>query len=165
MRIRSVMSVGLLCLGCATSEKYDMREPIEMGPFVFRVTDAYSERPGTGHPKIIVDFSVRYNIDTNFEFSDYFNDDVDAEGNSKRSKSILPRVSTPRMKVIDSHGHGFVGLVKGEFGEFILFGVQLRNQERFEAEHADLEPEDFRLQITNPYPQKGQPRKVSVQLR
>ena len=69
------------------------------------------------------------------------------------------------MKVIDSHGHGFVGLVKGESGEFILFGVRLRNQEKFEAEHADLEPEDFRLQITNPYPQKGQPRKVSIQLR
>ncbi len=160
------MSVGLLCLGCATSEKYDLRQPIEMGPFVFRVTGAYSDKPATGHPKIIVDFSVSYDTDPSFEFAEYFNDDVDSEGNPTHDRrSILPRVSNPRMRVVDSHGHGFLGLVKGESGEFIIWDVQLRGQEKFEEEHADLEPEDFRLLITNPDPQKGQPRRVSIQLR
>ncbi len=169
MRLRSVlglMSVGLLCLGCSTSEKYDLRQPIEMGPFTFRATGAYSHKPATGHPKIIVDFSVRYGADASFEFADYFNDDVDSEGTSKNNaRSILPRMSTPRMRVVDSHGHGFLGLVKGESGEFVIWNVQLRGQEKYDKSHADLEPEDFRLLITNPYPQKGQPRRVSIQLR
>ncbi len=169
MRLRSVlglMSVGLLCLGCATSEKYDMRQEIEMGPFVFRVTGAYSEKPATGHPKIIVNFSVRYDTNASFEFAEYFNDDVDSEGNPTHNRqSVLPRISHPRMKVVDSHGHGFIGLVKGESGEFIVWGLKLRDQEKFDEKHADLEPEDFRLLITNPYPREGQPSRVSIQLR
>ena len=130
------------------------------------MTGAYSNKPATGHSRIIVDFSVCYDTDTSFEFADYFNEDVDSEGNPKHDgRSILPRISTPRMRLVDSHGHGFVGLVKGESGVFIIWGLQLRDQERFEKEHAELEPEDFRLLITNPYPQKGQPREVSIQLR
>jgi hypothetical protein len=150
---------GLLCLGCARAEKYELDQEIEMGPFTFSVQSARMVI-GSGHPRLDVDLFLRNDSGVDIEFADYFNDLVDIEGNKNSSMRL-----SPRMKVVDIHGHGFVGAVKYETAEFIIWEVRLRDEEEFNEQHSNMETKDFRIAIKNPDPQKGQPRMVSVQLK
>ncbi len=115
---------------------------------------------------------VNNTSEADVHFGDYMNDTVDAEGKRiKYMTDVLIPVSFPPMKVVDSHGHRFVGLVKGSpgqwWGEFIIWDIVIGrhgDQEAFDAVHRALPVEDFTLVIKNPDPQKGQPRKVSIPL-
>lgn len=141
---------GPLYLGCSTAEDYDMGQTIAMGPFTFQAQSAWATTSQRGHPQIGVEFRLVSDSGVLFHFSDLFNDNVDAEGN-KTTKIWL----SPRTKVVDTHGHGFAGVVSEESARFIIFEVKLRDQDRFNEEHRDMGPGNFRLVITNPDPKRG----------
>lgn len=158
-----IISAGLFCLGCSTAEDYEMTDEIEMGPFTFQVRGAYATTPGVGHPQIIVDFWVKNDdSDGAISFDELFNDLIDPEGNKTKGFILHPHAN-----IVDDHGHKFQGTHNDNSARFILWEVRLRSEDedRFEEQHKDMQPGDFKLVITNPDPQKGQPRTVSVQLR
>jgi hypothetical protein len=156
-----VAGAAVLCLGCSSAEDYDMGQTIEMGPFAFQVVGAWATSPDDRHPEIFVDFRLLSDQSHGqIGFDDILNDMVDSEGNATAKMRL-----SPRTKVVDGHGHRFVGVVSDLSARYILFEVRLRDQDRFENEHFGMRPEDFRLVIKNPDRRKGQPRAASIQLR
>ncbi len=159
------VSIGLLCLGCSRSEDYTMGQTIEMGPFAFQVESASVTTPDDGHPVVFVNFRLLSDESQGkIPFDRLLNDEVDSEGNATARKMIIPIVF-PWTAVVDSHGHRFVGNVIGLSGRYIIWEIRLRDQDRFDKAHRDMQAEDFRLVIKNPDRRKGQPHTASIQLR
>lgn len=180
-----------LFLGCSGSQELGFDEAIHMGPFEFQVERAFFRPAGDGHPVIIIEFEVVNDAsEGDIPFGDYMDgllDDegkeiksmaalpigdyldglVDDEGRDIKSMAVIP-MHFPHMAVMDSHGHRFVGIVKGRpgqwWGEFIIWGLALRRQDAFDQEHRVLPIEDFTLVIENPHARQGQPHSVSVAL-
>lgn len=177
---------GTLFSSCVPQD-YELGQRIEMGAFAFQVEGASEGVRASSTREIVINsetgsevrvgpgsgptrqISVRLRLLSNESRPrnslDRFLDGMDRP----RGEGVTFRLDlSPHYILVDSHGHEF----KGGVGVDLRMGFSIEDEggfafssnEPFRAEHFDLRSEDFRLIITNPDRQDGQPRKVSIQL-
>ena len=160
----TIVLVFLAVVACGP-DVYEMKQTIEMGPFVFEVTNA-SEKldsftSGERYKKIYVNLLLHTDksTPTKVPFNDFLN------GIGKEYRMIV----FPKMKIVDDKGKEFDGWVERVLGKtswrakFDLYYPQRRIQSGLD--YVDRHVRDFRLVIKNPDPKKGQPNRVTIKLQ
>ena len=158
--LRLVLILLVLTLvGCGfeSSEKYEMRQRIEMGPFVFWIDDVWEKnfRPLKVHGtwKIIY-ASVRLQTSESKPSTSF-------EGFLNNKVRGLREYPYPAMAIVDDHGISFYGYVTHIGGDTYRFETYFNGDPGV----LDKQLQDFQLEIKNLDPRKGQPRLVTIQLR
>ena len=165
-----VAVVTTLGLGCS---RYDMEEPIEMGPFTFEVTGV-SERVTHQYARPTKQITVQLGLVSNESRRDLLHF---LEGTEKGFDGIV----WPYYKLEDSHGHRFDNRGQASSsGRNISFdlwrrptGFQLGGRRRvnkdalddWSDDHVNMAAEDCWLVITNPEIRRGQPGAASIRLQ
>ena len=161
--ILTIVMMSLIVAACGP-DTYDMKQTIEMGPFVFEVADASEKLDfftgGGRYKKICVELLLHMekSSPTNIALGDFLN----GEANGKRM------VVFPAMKIVDNEGKKFDGIVYQGWGknrwraEFVLVDNWRGNQSS--VDYLDRHVHDFQLMIKNPNPRKGQPHRVTIKL-
>ena len=165
MRKIAGLAIAIFLMAACGSDTYEMKQKIEMGPFVFEVTNA-SERVefftgGGRHKRIYVDLLLHTDKSSPSKvgFKDFMN------GGAKEPRMIV----FPAMKIVDDHGKKFDGLVNRVSGdtywqaEFLL--VDFRRGIKSGLDYTDRHIHNFQLVIKNPDPRKGQPSRVTIKLQ
>jgi hypothetical protein len=162
-------ALALPLIGCEGGPEVQIRQSIEMGPFVFLVerttqaVDPFSGLKEIGVVMRLVNFEERFNP----SFDDAFN------GRSRGSM-----MSFPRAAIEDGDGNRFEGWVAPTSGgrryerwkvTFPLHDGTLTDPDSELAresapKYLEREPHDFRLLIRNPDPRPGQPTRIWIQL-
>ncbi len=168
LRVLVISAAGSLSLlGCSGTERYEMGQTIEMGPFSFRVQTVSSTlRSHEGRPRRVIEVEL-------WQLSAEPDEDMDLARFLIRGTEFAPR---PQIKIRDREGHEFSGSLglrrrdrwpaSFELGRASGFTAASRERaDRFAEEHLSMGPRDFRMYITNPDRRAGQPRAVWLQLR
>ncbi len=162
---RFAIVLALFTLFACGPENYQMKQTVEMGPFVFEVTRASEKNDyfssGKRYKKIYVDLRLYPDKSTvtNVTFDDFLN------GEAKGKRMVV----FPAMKIKDDHGNVFDGLVNRLSGkrrwraEFML--IDHRRGIPSRVDYLDLNARDFQLVIKNPDVRKGQPSQVTIKLQ
>lgn len=165
MRKILCFAIAIFLVVACGSDNYEMGQIIEMGPFVFEITNASDSTDfftgGGRHKKIYVDLFLHTDKSrpSKMEFKDFMN----GEANGKRM------IVFPAMKIVDDQGKKFDGLVNRVSGdthwraEFIL--IDFRRGTQSGVDYIDRQVSDFQLVIKNPDPRKGQPGRITTKLQ
>jgi hypothetical protein len=162
----------MVAAGC--TEEYELGQPIEMGPWTFEVSGASqgTTSGGSRAKTIRVDLVLHNYEERHRQTFDQFLENC-SEG--------MMTICNPRIGVEDDEGNQFQAVdVRPVSGgsmrsrrwivECPLYYGSRENPMSMDwdesaARHLDKRPADFRVIIRNPDPQRGQPRRVSIQLR
>jgi hypothetical protein len=161
---RSGIALLVLSVFACAPATYEMGQPIEMGPFVFEVTNTSEQLhffTGGGRcKKIYVSLQLHtdQSMPTKVEFGDFLN------GEAKGQRMIV----FPAMKLVDGNGKKFDGIVNRVSGETLwraeFYLIDHRRGIQSGLDYLDKAVEDFRLVIKNPEVREGQPRDVTITL-
>jgi hypothetical protein len=160
--------VAILIIGGCAEEEYELSQQISMGPWMFQVEQA-REQVDSQSGNTIKSIFVTLRLDNYTQRHDKTFDDF---VNETSPGSVI---ADPRLKLVDSAGEAFVGLLHPKSGgrmrserwevKFVLISDDLNANVSERAEkHLRKHPSDFRLVIENPDHRRGQPRRASVQL-
>jgi hypothetical protein len=163
-----LLALPLVLAACARTEERGLREPIAMGPWTFSVerASASTDARGGGRWRTL---RVQLRLHNHRErqpttFDAFLN------GGGRGSYIVFPR-----FELRDAQGTRFESLLHaaGSSGEswsadFVLVPADapaMADTKALAEPFLDKQPGDFRLVISNPDRRRGQPGKVSIQLR
>ena len=154
--VAGLLYAGVVLVGCARTEEYQLGQPIDMGPYSFVVASA-DEGTWASEPTLSILFRLNRDDTAPFttDFWQSFLDKmeiVDAAGNTF---TVDPHPQSPVYKSGRNRSDRYVAKVKLSPS---FEGVRDRDRIGKTAS-------DFRLIIDNPAPEGDQPRRVAIQLR
>jgi hypothetical protein len=161
---RSALPITIACLviaSCEQSVRYQVGQPIEMGPYSFSVTSPARGRSWQSAEGPYYEIEVRFRLDR----------DDTAPFTTDFNESFLDA-----MRIVDAAGNAFgcsPGAVDGSYRAGRYRSDQYRCLIRYSQSSDGVtdfakvgtKPADFQLIIINPEPRDGQPRRVIVQLK
>ncbi len=159
-----------------------MGQAIEMGPFTFKVekATAFTDDQTYDDARRVVQVIFKLleqESNSKADFGYFLSDRGDGQG-----RPSFTMFTHPHVTIEDDHGHSFNTDVRNDkhvrrdtgswYADFYLYlwsnwvsdAVEEKEQ-AFGRAHLEMQPGDFRLTITNPDPEEGQPRAVSIQLQ
>jgi hypothetical protein len=158
------LPITIACLviaACERPTRYQVGQPIEMGPYSFSVTSPAQGRSWQSAEGPYYEIEVRFRLDR----------DDTAPFTTDFNESFLDA-----MRILDAAGNAFgcsPSAVDGAYraGRYRsdqyrrLFGYSQSSDGVTDFVKVGTKPTDFQLIITNPEPKDGQPRRVIVQLK
>ena len=154
--VTGLLCAGAVVVGCARTEKYQLGQRIDMGPYTFEVASADE---GTWASERTISILFRLHRDDTAPFTTdfwqsfvYKMEIVDAAGNAF---TVDPHPQSPVYRAGRQRSDRYLAKVKLSHS---LEGVR-------DSARIGKTASDFKLVIDNPAPEGDQPRRVAIQLQ